>query len=87
MPLSVAVTTLLCNITYLLQEAFRRRNEFQLNDSAPYYFDNIERIASPNYVPTNQVFAPRVSRQYAHPVCLGSMRTPCVSAVCVPRVA
>lgn len=37
-----------------VQEAFRRRNEFQLNDSAPYYFDNIERIASPNYVPTNQ---------------------------------
>lgn len=37
-----------------IQEAYRRSNEFQLNDSAGYYFDSIDRISSPNYVPTDQ---------------------------------
>ncbi|KAI8095055.1 G protein alpha subunit [Gilbertella persicaria] len=37
-----------------VQEAHRRRNEFQLNDSASYYFDSIERIGDPNYLPTDQ---------------------------------
>ncbi|KAI7865399.1 guanine nucleotide binding protein, alpha subunit [Spinellus fusiger] len=37
-----------------LQMAFRRSREFQLNDSAKYYFDSIERIGDPNYVPTDQ---------------------------------
>ncbi|KAI9469641.1 MAG: G protein alpha subunit [Benjaminiella poitrasii] len=37
-----------------VQETFKRRNEFQLNDSASYYFDSIERIGSPHYIPTDQ---------------------------------
>jgi len=35
-------------------EAFSRSSSFQLNDSAGYYFDNIERISLPDYVPTPQ---------------------------------
>ncbi|KAI8908865.1 guanine nucleotide binding protein, alpha subunit [Powellomyces hirtus] len=31
-----------------------RSREFQLNDSAQYYFDAIDRIAQPNYHPTDQ---------------------------------
>ncbi|CAO1612650.1 unnamed protein product [Jaminaea pallidilutea] len=31
-----------------------RSREYQLNDSARYYFDCIERMAAPNYVPTDQ---------------------------------
>lgn len=37
-----------------VQEAHSRRNEFQLNDSASYYFDSIDRIGDPNYLPTDQ---------------------------------
>ncbi|KAG0748807.1 hypothetical protein G6F57_002404 [Rhizopus arrhizus] len=37
-----------------VQEAFSRKNEYQLNDSAPYYFENIDRIGAPNYVPTDR---------------------------------
>jgi guanine nucleotide-binding protein subunit alpha len=37
-----------------VQEAFFRRNELQLNDSAPYYFEAINRLANPNYIPTDQ---------------------------------
>ncbi|CAK9786122.1 unnamed protein product [Cutaneotrichosporon oleaginosum] len=37
-----------------VREAFSRRNELQLNDSAPYYFDAITRLANPAYVPTDQ---------------------------------
>ncbi|KAI8321620.1 G-protein complex alpha subunit GpaA/FadA [Martensiomyces pterosporus] len=33
---------------------FRRSNEFQLNDSASYYFDSIDRICQPDYLPTDQ---------------------------------
>ena len=36
------------------QECFSRYNEYQLNDSASYYFDAIDRIATPNYMPTQQ---------------------------------
>ncbi|KAF9474749.1 heterotrimeric G-protein alpha subunit, GPA1-like protein [Pholiota conissans] len=35
-------------------EAVRRSREFQLNDSAVYYFNAIDRMASPNYLPTDQ---------------------------------
>ncbi|KAL1924989.1 uncharacterized protein VTP21DRAFT_4643 [Calcarisporiella thermophila] len=31
-----------------------RSREFQLNDSAKYYFDAIDRIAQPDYLPTDQ---------------------------------
>ncbi|KAL0480355.1 guanine nucleotide-binding protein G(i) subunit alpha [Acrasis kona] len=37
-----------------IQKAFERRNEFQLEDSAPYYFNEIERIGSENYIPNEQ---------------------------------
>ncbi|WVN88233.1 uncharacterized protein L203_103434 [Cryptococcus depauperatus CBS 7841] len=37
-----------------VRQAFYRRNELQLNDSAPYYFDAIGRIAQPRYMPTDQ---------------------------------
>ncbi|KAH8835030.1 heterotrimeric G protein alpha subunit B [Flagelloscypha sp. PMI_526] len=37
-----------------VQLAVQRSNEFQLNDSAPYYFDSLQRMADPNYLPTDQ---------------------------------
>ncbi|KAI7851753.1 guanine nucleotide-binding protein subunit alpha [Circinella umbellata] len=37
-----------------LQQVFERSREYQLNDSAKYYFDSIDRIGDPNYVPTDQ---------------------------------
>ncbi|KAF8965653.1 heterotrimeric G protein alpha subunit B [Flammula alnicola] len=37
-----------------VQEAVRRSREFQLNDSAVYYFNSIDRMASPSYMPTDQ---------------------------------
>jgi len=35
-----------------VQELFKKRNSFQLNDSAQYFFDSIERYKSPNFLPT-----------------------------------
>jgi len=37
-----------------IQNTFKRANEFQLNDSASYYFNEIQRITNPNYLPTQQ---------------------------------
>jgi len=37
-----------------IKKTYERQNEFQLNDSAAYYFQNIDRIAQDNYVPTEQ---------------------------------
>ncbi|KAF8183596.1 heterotrimeric G protein alpha subunit B [Mycena galopus ATCC 62051] len=37
-----------------VQEAVRRSREFQLNDSAVYYFSSIDRMAAPDYLPTDQ---------------------------------
>jgi len=37
-----------------VQSCYARRNEFQLNDSAQYYFENIDRIASRSYTPNQQ---------------------------------
>ncbi|KAI8375096.1 G protein alpha subunit [Choanephora cucurbitarum] len=37
-----------------VREVYSRRNEFQLNDSASYYFDSIERIGDSGYLPTDQ---------------------------------
>ena len=37
-----------------VQSCFRRSNEYQLNDSAEYYFNSIDRISQPDYVPTQQ---------------------------------
>lgn len=35
-----------------IQEVFKRRSEFQLNDSAEYYFEAIDRLAQTSYLPT-----------------------------------
>ncbi|CAG8566297.1 595_t:CDS:2 [Ambispora leptoticha] len=37
-----------------VQDCFSRSREYQLNDSAKYYFDSIDRIAQPDYLPTDQ---------------------------------
>ncbi|KAI4151025.1 MAG: hypothetical protein LQ340_003737 [Diploschistes diacapsis] len=37
-----------------VQSCFKRSREYQLNDSAKYYFDNITRIAQPDYLPNDQ---------------------------------
>ncbi|KAG5519708.1 hypothetical protein PMAC_001864 [Pneumocystis sp. 'macacae'] len=37
-----------------VQQCFQRSREYQLNDSAKYYFEAIDRIANPNYLPTDQ---------------------------------
>jgi hypothetical protein len=44
-----------------VRAVFDRRNEFQLGDSAEYYFEAIQRIASPRYLPmTEDVLRSRV---------------------------
>jgi len=37
-----------------VQACFDRSSELQLNDSAKYYFDSIDRLAAPDYLPTEQ---------------------------------
>ncbi|KAF1989935.1 G-protein alpha subunit [Aulographum hederae CBS 113979] len=37
-----------------VQQCFQRSREYQLNDSAKYYFDSIDRIAEPQYIPNDQ---------------------------------
>jgi len=37
-----------------VREAVRRSREFQLNDSATYYFNSIDRMSAPGYLPTDQ---------------------------------
>ncbi|KAI9022259.1 guanine nucleotide binding protein, alpha subunit [Phycomyces nitens] len=37
-----------------IQEAYHRSNEYQLIDSASYYFNSIDLISDPDYVPTDQ---------------------------------
>ena len=37
-----------------VRQAFARSREYQLNDSAAYYFDSIDRIGSAQYVPSDQ---------------------------------
>jgi len=37
-----------------VKEAVRRSREFQLNDSAVYYFNSMERMSAPGYLPTDQ---------------------------------
>ncbi|KAI9598380.1 guanine nucleotide binding protein, alpha subunit [Syncephalis fuscata] len=37
-----------------VQECFHRSREYQLNDSAKYYFESIDRIAQPDYLPSDQ---------------------------------
>jgi len=55
-----AITKDICEIVSSLwvdpaiKQSFARASEYQLNDSTQYYFDNIQRIAAPNYVPSEQ---------------------------------
>ncbi|CAF0888625.1 unnamed protein product [Brachionus calyciflorus] len=37
-----------------VRECFARSREYQLNDSAPYYLNSLDRISAPNYIPTQQ---------------------------------
>uniref|UniRef100_A0A7N8WT66 Guanine nucleotide-binding protein G(i) subunit alpha-2 n=1 Tax=Mastacembelus armatus TaxID=205130 RepID=A0A7N8WT66_9TELE len=37
-----------------VQNCFTRAREYQLNDSASYYLNDLERIAKPDYIPTQQ---------------------------------
>ncbi|KAJ9096144.1 Guanine nucleotide-binding protein subunit alpha [Naganishia adeliensis] len=37
-----------------VRQAYARRNELQINDSASYYFDSIQRIGAAGFVPTDQ---------------------------------
>ncbi|THD25889.1 Guanine nucleotide-binding protein subunit alpha [Fasciola hepatica] len=37
-----------------VQKCFRRSREYQLNDSAAYYFNSLDRLCSTDYVPTEQ---------------------------------
>lgn len=37
-----------------IQTCFSRSREYQLNDSAKYYFESIDRIAAPDYIPNDQ---------------------------------
>lgn len=37
-----------------IQATFKRANEFQLNDSAPYFFAESKRIFDPDYIPSQQ---------------------------------
>lgn len=38
-----------------VQTCFSRSREYQLNDSAPYYLNALDRISQPGYIPTQQV--------------------------------
>jgi guanine nucleotide-binding protein subunit alpha len=38
----------------VIQQAYKRRNEFQLFDSASYYFEKVAEIASAEYIPSDQ---------------------------------
>jgi guanine nucleotide-binding protein G(i) subunit alpha len=35
-----------------VQDCFSRSREYQLNDSAPYYLNSLDRISQPGYIPT-----------------------------------
>jgi len=37
-----------------VQKIYQERHKFQLNDSCKYYLDDIKRVTTPNYVPTDQ---------------------------------
>eukprot|EP01097_Dermamoeba_algensis_P002971 TRINITY_DN2187_c0_g1_i1.p1 TRINITY_DN2187_c0_g1~~TRINITY_DN2187_c0_g1_i1.p1 ORF type:complete len:351 (-),score=101.15 TRINITY_DN2187_c0_g1_i1:167-1219(-) len=37
-----------------IQETFKRSKEYQLNDNARYMLDNVDRIATPGYMPTQE---------------------------------
>nr|7WY0_A Chain A, Engineered G alpha 13 subunit [Homo sapiens] len=50
-----------------VQACFNRSREYQLNDSAAYYLNDLDRIAQPNYIPTQQdVLRTRVKTKGIH---------------------
>ena len=46
-----------------VQACFHRSREYQLNDSAAYYLNALDRISAPNYRPTQQV---RIEKMMAY---------------------
>ena len=49
-----------------VQACFYRSREYQLNDSAAYYLNALDRISSPNYRPTQQVEQPAAIEKTDH---------------------
>ncbi len=51
------VCTALANLwaTKSVQECYARKNEFQLNDSAAYFLQDVQKFCSPEFEPSNQV--------------------------------
>merc|ERR1719440_508354 len=44
-----------------MKEVFKRRSEFQLNDSAEFYFNEVARLSTPDYLPdTDDILRSRV---------------------------
>lgn len=37
-----------------IQEAYERRREFQLGESVRYFYENVDRISTPDYIPSKQ---------------------------------
>ncbi|VDK42738.1 unnamed protein product [Anisakis simplex] len=37
-----------------VRECYRRSNEYQIDDSAKYFLDNLSRLSAPNYLPSEQ---------------------------------
>ena len=54
LPPTISSSLIALNDDPAVQAALRRSNEFQLNDSASYFFSSILRISSPSFLPTDQ---------------------------------
>ncbi|KAI8928370.1 guanine nucleotide binding protein, alpha subunit [Entophlyctis helioformis] len=54
MPTDVAMAIKALYSDHGVRACLERSREYQLNDSARYYFDAIDRIGSPDYLPTDQ---------------------------------
>ncbi|KAJ3164430.1 guanine nucleotide-binding protein subunit alpha [Geranomyces variabilis] len=54
LPADVALAVKTLWVDEGVQACFARSREYQLNDSARYYFESIDRIATSDYVPTDQ---------------------------------
>ncbi|CAI4221624.1 unnamed protein product [Auanema sp. JU1783] len=53
-----------------VQQAFELRSQFQLNDSAPYFFEALDRISKKDYVPTTQdILMTRVETSGVQEIC------------------
>lgn len=54
LPTEIAVAVKNLWVDTGIQACFERSREYQLNDSAKFYFDSIDRIAAPDYMPDDQ---------------------------------